>query len=64
MTVGKTNGINPLISNISFYNGSVPKIQFKKSYENTITGNPNRPVCYNNDENAGALRGLGVYYLA
>lgn len=65
MAVGKTSTINPIISNISFYKGSIPHVKtYAQTNEYVVTGNPTRPVSRNNDENAGPLKGLGVYYLA
>ena len=66
MTVGKTNSINPALSNISFYKGGISTayVQPKQAGDCAVSGNPNRPATFNADKNAGALKGLGIYYLA
>ena len=57
MAVGKINATNPIISNISFYNGKIPVAQksFEKTSEFAVQGNPNRPVHLNSNPYAGAI---------
>ncbi len=56
MTIGQAQGINPYISNISWYAGKVPQItQPQQQRSDVITGNPNRPAVLNFDPNAGPL---------
>lgn len=55
MTIGQLQGINPFISNISWYNGAVPKVAPQTQNNNQIIGNPNRPEVLNFNPNAGPL---------
>ena len=65
MTVQKLGAINPSISNISWYKRTVPQFAVQSNTnEYAVEGNPNKPVTYNFDKNAGACKGLNVYYLA
>ena len=58
MSVNKLTAINPAISNISWYRGSLtPQVHHASASQTdySVKGNPNHPAVLNNDPNAGPI---------